>query len=165
MRRFIAILGTLLAMMILISGSAVAPWAVAITDYDTVTNRVEALGADNGDCASLGEFIPPAAPELGWMILDLGFGNEMLDSQVFTVYHRSSEPENYSVSISTGQFQDDWVAVNNPFTGDDDLADNDFTTPSTPGKEWRYIKLVGLTGSISPSDPIFGPEIDAVGYI
>jgi hypothetical protein len=160
-KRFGIILGIILTIIILISGSAVAAWVyVTVYDYDDCTNIYEIEGTDDDTYATLGE--NPST--LGWVILDLGSGNEMPPSQDFTVFTYSTESENYAVSVSTGALPDDWVPVNDQVIGDDDLDDHDFTTPSTPLKLWRYIKLVGLSGSVTMGDPTYGPEIDAVGW-
>lgn len=163
MKRSIAILGTILiTVVILISGSAVAPWhhAVGIYHYENVSDRFNILGAPNGTYASLGFDGPP--PELGVIVLDLGSGNEMGPSQDFTVFADTAVEEDYSAAVAESP-EDDGVWV-----GDgEDTQDFNFTTPSTPGMEWRYIILIGTSGvtAFSGGDYYYGPDIDAVGWI
>lgn len=158
MRKIITILGILLIITVLISGSSVATWRYVIwIDEDNTTNRDNIDGAEDGNFATLGVNTPTET--LGWILLDLDRGYEMPPNQDFTVFADSSESEQYSVYVSPSSTGGTYVGSNY------DTADHDFTTPSSgSGPTYRYIKLVGLTGYIIGGDPIYGPEIDAVGW-
>jgi hypothetical protein len=160
MRKAIMFLGIILiATVILLSGSAVAQtwhFAVSIYDYEYVTDRFDILGPPNGEEAHLGQ--NPLT--LGWIIVDLGEDNEMGRDQDFTVFASSPVLEYYRVYISSDTFE--WVPEDGWFGNDSE--DHDFTTPGTTGGSWRYIKLVGISGICDPPDPVFGPDIDAVGW-
>jgi hypothetical protein len=161
MRRLITILGILVTVTIIISGSAVAQvwhYAVAVTDYYDCLNPDYALYAPNGQHAALGVDTP--YQKLGWIILDLGEDNEMGRNQDFTVFASSAVLEYYRVYISVGTTE--WEPEEGWFGNDSE--DHDFTTPGTPNREWRYIKLVGISGICDPGDPDYGPDIDAVGW-
>jgi hypothetical protein len=161
MRKQIVIFGTLLiAALVVISGSAVAPFVQVVTDFDYCTDEDEILGADDDVYASIGEGHPVF--ELGWVLLDLGSGNAMPYSQVFTVYggYPGGSEETYNVYVSE---TDDIEAVEYVGQGDD-TSDEDFTTPSTPiNAQWRYIFIEGVIGAFD-TDPAYGPDLDAVGY-
>ncbi|UCE36801.1 MAG: hypothetical protein JSW00_14985 [Thermoplasmata archaeon] len=163
MRRFIAILGTLLiAMVIIISGSAVATWVyVTWIDEDNTSNTDNINGAPDDNYASLGEDGPP--PVLGWVLLDLGSGNEMPFSQEFTVFADSSMEENYSVWVG-----ETTEKATMSYVGDgSDLDDEIFTTPSQPfNGSWRYIYIEATSGltAFEGGDYVYGPDIDAVGW-
>ena len=158
MRRTVAICGTfLIAAVLIISGSAVAAWyyAVSVDDGADYTDGNEMLGSDDDDHGTLGIDSPL---RLGWISLDLGSGNEMGPSQDFTVFANSADSEEYSVHVQDpGKNVPVWLGNNY------DLADHDFTTPSTFGKTWRYIILVGESG-LDTGDYAYGPDIDAVGW-
>jgi hypothetical protein len=83
-------------------------------------------------------------------------------NQDFTVYASSSVLEYYRLYIWTGQGIDSWYPEEGWLR--DDTQDYDFTTPSTSGKEWRYFKFVGISGVCDPADPVYGADIDAVGW-
>jgi len=168
MRRTVAIIGILLiAAVLIISGSAVAPWAVDWVEAYTsnVTDPDNALDDAGlyGD-ATIGQNSPPL---LGVLMLDLGSGNEMGANQLFTVYGWSGLGvniyETYNVTIYTDGLNDSY----GPYNGWDS-ADLDFYTPLTPqAAEWRYIEITGTYGEVQGGnqyDTIYGPEIDAVGY-
>jgi hypothetical protein len=164
MRKAITILGTILiAAMILTSGSAVATWYFAdhVEDYERCHNPDDAVGAPDYEYATLGVETPIL--RLGWIILDLGSGNEMGLNQNFTVFASSTYPELYDVFVSENA---SWEYKEMFWVGQDyDTANHDFTTLSTPEKQWRYIGLEGKSGAVSPpQDPFYGPEIDAVGW-
>ena len=162
MRRNVAILGILLTVVILISGSAVAPWHfVAWVQEDHTTNPDYIDGAPNGDDASLGEYIPPADPVLGWILLDLGSGNEMGPGQDFTVFADNPVNETYDVGVSP-----DTSPAHTQYVGSGwDTENLTFQTPGEPfNGEWRYIFIQGTSGDLTFMDPIYGPEIDAVGW-
>ena len=159
MRKLITILGTLLiAVTILISGSAVAPWVTWI--YEENTSDTDYInGAPNGYYASLGKNGPPAV--LGLVVLDLGAANAMGPNQQFTVFADSSVSENYTVAVSETA-EDDGVEVGSG----EDTQNHTFYTPSTPRKSWRYIILTGTSGvtAYAGGDYYYGPDIDAVGW-
>jgi hypothetical protein len=161
MRKAIMFLGTILiATVILISGSAVATWYYAnyVIDYDKCRNPYYAVDAPDGYYATLGVETP--YQRLGWILLDLGSGNEMGPDQNFTVFASSYEQELYKVSISEEPDYETTIYIGQ---GRDDM-DQYFFTPLTPDKSWRYILLEGFSGSYTPLDPYYGPEIDAVGW-
>jgi hypothetical protein len=161
MRRLITILGITITIMILISGSAVATWHYAnyVIDYDKCRNPYYAVGAPDGYYATHGFETPYY--RLGWILLDLGSGNEMGPDQNFTVFASSYYPEYYNVSISEEPNYETTIFIGR----DEDTSSHDFKTPLTPDKSWRYILLEGFSGSYSPPlDPYYGPEIDAVGW-
>ncbi|UCE36285.1 MAG: hypothetical protein JSW00_12190 [Thermoplasmata archaeon] len=164
MKRIITILGTLLTVIVLMSGSAVAQptwhYAVDVADSEDCTNPDWALGAPNPYDAALGT--NGLDPKLGWMLLDLGSGNEMGASQDFTVYASSSVLEYYRLYIWTGEAKDPLYPEDGWLR--DDTQDYGFTTPSTPGMEWRYFHFVGISGICDPGDPYYGADIDAVGW-
>lgn len=162
MKRFIIISGTLLiTMAILISGSAVAlTWHYIQSVQRSLycTNPFDARYRENGKHATIGENFP--AVRLGYIILDLGEGNEMGANQLFTVFHNSVTPEAYKFWL-----HDDGVHSSDVYEWWDDTADKNFSTPSTPNRLWRFIEIHGLSGDTSDDDdPIYGPEIDAVGW-
>jgi hypothetical protein len=163
MRRFIAILGTLLiAVVIIISGSAVATWVyVTVYSSNSCTDITDIEAAEDNVYASLGQDGPP--PVLGWVLLDLGSVNEMPSSQDFTVFADTSVEENYSV----------WVGITNviatmSYVGQgSDLDDEIFQTPSQPAHGgWQYIYILGTSGIAGAvgGDYAYGPDIDAVGW-
>jgi hypothetical protein len=159
MRKAIMILGTILiAAVIIISGSAVATWVYAHWIDEDDTPDINFIDALDGDQAALGQTGPPLV--LGWVILDLGSGNEMGRNQDFMVFANSPVLEFYRVYISVGSTE--WVPEDGWFGNDSE--DHDFTTPGTSGGSWRYIKLVGISGICDPGDPEYGPDIDAVGW-
>ncbi len=158
MRKKVAIFGTILIAAILIfSGSAVATWVwVTWIDEDNTTNPDYINGAPDSNAATIGESSPDI---LGWIICDLGSSNVMPNSQNFSVFGYSTEPEDYTVWVSETHLRfEDYVG-----SGTDDTTEI-FTTPSTGGDSWRYILICGTSGYITLTDPIYGPEIDAVGW-
>ena len=160
MRKGIMILGTILiAMVLLISGSAVAQWKyVEWIDYRDVTNRDGINGPENNDPVSLGNVGPPV--ECGWILCDLGSGNEMSNSQHFTVFAACTvNVHNESYNVSVGESLDDMINVG---TGYDTMS-MVFQTPSTGGDAWRYINLTAYF-SDTRADPAPGAELDAVGW-
>jgi hypothetical protein len=169
MRRIVAILGTLLiAMVIIISGSAVAVWHFArvITLYDDTTNEDEILDAPDDVHATLGENgIYPNPDKLGFVVVDLGMGHEIPADHDFTVFatpgslYYNYKTEEYLVAV--GESSDSFELVG----GDDDQGDHVFTTPNKPGNLYRYILITGTDGEPGVTeDPIYGPEVDAVGW-
>jgi len=156
MKRVGTILGALLiAAIIIVSGSAVANWAQSVYSHPNCTDWDEARFAPDGDLASVGE--DGAPPILGVLTLDLGAGNEWGASQDFVVYGDVPEGinETYLIKVITK----DWKTESSMWPGWDS-EDLTFTTPSTPGLVWRYIRIIGTSGA----NDIWGPEIDAVGY-
>ncbi len=158
MKRFGTILGILLTVTILISGSAVA-WVYAYWIDEDNTTDIDYIDDLDGNHASLGEHNPPAPPVLGWVLLDLGSGNEMPNSQDFTVFADSIGNETYDVSV--GETPNP-AATEYVGTGYDTQRLT-FQTPSTGDDAWRYILIEGKTGGLS-LDPAYGPDIDAVGW-
>lgn len=164
MKRIGTILGILLTVTILISGSAVATWVHADHHepaYTDCENPTYAEGADNDEYASLGHDDP--SPVLGYILLDLGSGNEMPPWQDFTVFADTDVNETYHVSVAP---DDNPNATQYVGTGWD-TEDLIFQTPGgPPGTLWRYIFLEGITGQPASGggDYYYGPEIDAVGW-
>ena len=168
MKKVVGILGVLgIAAIIIISGSAVATWVyVTVYDYDDCVNIDYIERAPDGYHATLGINVAPPPPYglLGSVILGLGSSNKMPPSTDFTVFADvywggNAERETYEVLV--GDNVNPFVSVGSA----DDQGDHDFTTPSTPGKEYQYIKIEATSGEPPvPSDPIYGPEIDAVGW-
>jgi hypothetical protein len=79
------------------------------------------------------------------------------DNTYITVYGQTGgQRENYTVMIYNGDFSYSLTLG----TDQSDQGDNDFYTYSGPGL-WQFIRIIGTTGI---TDPIYGPEIDAVGY-
>jgi hypothetical protein len=162
MRKTITILGTMIiTSIILISGSVVAPWVYGESVYNSeyASNESNILGAPGGGDATLGENLP--SQRTGAIVVELNSSDAMPPDQQFTVFAGGTlVNETYSVSVS----EDGETDV--IYRGDgDDQSDYVFTTPSTPGKSWRYIHLAGTSGSRVGLDDIYGPEIDAVGWI
>jgi hypothetical protein len=161
MGRYVAIFGTLLIMVILLSGSSVAQtWHYALSQTNTnCTNPDYALGAPNPNDATIGQ--NPST--LGSIILDLGAANEMGPDQDFTVYgDPGGITEKYKVEVIEGSSGGGGIIPVG--FGQDTNAEEDFTTPSDFGKTWRYIRINGTSGSTGGGDTIYGPEIDAVGW-
>jgi hypothetical protein len=159
------ILGILLTITILISGSAVAVWHYArvITLNDDTTNEVEILYAPDDVHATLGENGPPKA--LGFVVVDLGVSHEIPHNTEFWVFatpgafYNNYKPEEYLVAV--GESSDSFELVG----GDDDQGDHVFTTPNKPGNLYRYILITGTDGKDGAAgDTIYGPEVDAVGW-
>ena len=159
MRKTGAILGTLLiAAVLIISGSAAATWVwVTLHSSNNCTSPGNIAGVPDGNEASLGNYGPPAV--LGWIITELGSGNEMPNNQDFTVFAASSLNESYDIYV--GETSNP-AATQYVGTGWD-TEDLTFQTPSTGKDAWRFIYLEGKTGTLT-GDPAPGPEIDAVGW-
>ncbi|UCF08928.1 MAG: hypothetical protein JSW28_04355 [Thermoplasmata archaeon] len=158
MRRIIAILGTLLAVAVLISGPVFAAtwhYGVSVESYYNCTNPNEILGAPDDKYCSLGT----SAEDLGEIIINLSYSGAMGRKQVFWVFAQSAYQEPYNVYISTRPDFADSVDLG---LGYDD-ADQYFETPDEATIGWRYIQLVGVDG-VSDPDPVYGPDIDAVGW-
>jgi hypothetical protein len=155
-RRIITILGILLIVTILISGSVVAPYIISAAGSVNCTNQTYATGSPDTQHATAGKNSPPT---LGVLRLDFGSGNEMDPDQIFTVYASSAMNESYGVQVeshnSTVQ-----TAIGNGW----DTQNCDFTTPSESGWKWRWVIITGSSGVIAWNDAIYGPEVDAVGY-
>ena len=157
MKKLITILGILLTVTILISGSAVATYVYAIAQTnDDCTNPNNALGPPNGTYATIGR-----DPDiLGWILLDLGSVNAMPSSQDFVVFAETLVAEDYDVWVGENTTIEylHWVG-----RGTDDRNEI-FTTPSEPDAgSWRYILIIGASG-VKPGDYDYGPDIDAVGW-
>ncbi|UCE39364.1 MAG: hypothetical protein JSW00_09125 [Thermoplasmata archaeon] len=163
MRKYIAILGTLLIATILLSGSAVAQrWHyVDIVDSHTnCENEDDACGVPDNKYATVGTNFP--SPTLGNLVLDLSEANLMGPNQDFTVYHQSNTNETYYISVIT----DDKTVESTAWLGWD-TENLVFTTPSNEGLLWRYFNIEGETGEIEfgeLEDIIYGPEINAIGW-
>ena len=162
MRRFVAIMGILLTVTILISGSAVATWVYgrSIHSYSQCTNIDDILGPEDDDHATIGVGVP--SEDTGWVIVDLDAGHGVDANTEFTVFAWGSgtpnnKSENYNVSI--GMTTSALVYVGS----DDDQENHTFTTPNY-GSDWRYILIEGTSGETGLGDPIYGPEITAVGW-
>ncbi|UCE39242.1 MAG: hypothetical protein JSW00_08505 [Thermoplasmata archaeon] len=155
MKKIVITFGILLAVTILMSGSAVAPWIIDASLSIDCENVNDAVGAPDNSFATAGT--NPST--LGTLVLDFGVTNAMPPSTTFTVYGGSTENESYGVEIkSIGNTTDAVLGIGW------DGADYHFTTPSTPGIYWQWVLITGATGQTSFEDPIYGPEIDAVGY-
>ncbi len=158
MKKYMTILGISLIIPILISGSTVAPWAQSIYypwSYD-YTNESDALGAPDGDHATVGVNGPPQ--KLGRLALNLGSGNTMGPNTDFWINASSTINETYEVGLvdsSQNWYTPGWTGW--------DTEDCKFTTPPTGGN-WQYIIITGKTGVVTDSDPIYGPEVDAAGF-
>ncbi len=161
MKRYTAILGILLTITILISSSALAQptWHYA-QDYSQIncTDPGEALYAPDDDHASCGKNTPQV---LGTLTLDLGQNSDdwMGPNEDFTVW---GQPGGVNESYDVGLID----SKGNPSAGGwsgYDAADLTFTTPSGEAR-WRYIVITGTSGGTDAGDPIYGPEIDAVGW-
>jgi hypothetical protein len=156
MRKVITVVGTLLTVMILFCGSAVAAWVwVEVYDEDYTTDIYEIEDAPDNVYATIGQ--NPST--LGWVILDLGISNAMGASQDFVVVAQSSVSEDYDVFV--GETSDveymEYVGSGN------DTQNNTFTTPSTVERGYQYILIDGQSGVIA-GDYYYGPDIDAVGW-
>ena len=166
MRRIMAIFGVLvIAVTVIISGSAVAVWHYGdhVEAYYKCTSPDEALGAPDCSHASLGVDTPVEA--LGWIIIDLGSGNEMGSNQTFGVYSSSAFEELYNVTIFTANWQSEYKYADHLFPYYwNDTWDHEFTTPTDPGTGWRYIRIDAITAGRRIPDTTWGPEIDAVGW-
>lgn len=161
MRRMIPILGIfLITILIIISGSSVAVWKYIdhVDGYYQCTNPTWAVGSPDGQDATIGVSTP--REKLGWIVLDLGEGNEMGPSQNFTVFHSTAENETYTLTIWTVN-NDTWHVYPLDYWDTENLV---FQTPPTSGKSWRYVQFDALDGSTGPQDWIYGPEVDAVGW-
>ena len=159
MKKLITILGILLAVTILLSGSAVAAWVYVTVDYSEDCTYIDEIeGAEDDVFASLGEDRLPFDGILGWVFLDLGSGNEMGPSQDFTVFASSSVSEYYDVFVQASDHHSP-IFVGN----DEDTANHVFTTPSLLGVTYRYIIRIGDSG-VRGDGPAWGPDIDAVGW-
>jgi hypothetical protein len=149
-------LGILFTTTILLSGSATAVYVYGVSIYGSnlSTNTNSILGAPDSNHATLGQ--NPSS--LGYIVVDLGASNAMPASTQFTVFADGGGiTEYYTVSVSEDMTTESYVGY------DSDSGDKVFYTPSS-GSSWRYIRLAGATGSTSVWDPIYGPEIDAVGW-
>ena len=154
MRRIITILAILLILVMLNSGSGVAPtryYAVDVADFDECINPFYAIGPPNGSKASLKDSTN------GWIILDFGEGNEMGANEDFTIHSNSANAEYYKVYIYTGN----WDYYEIPFSPWDDTTARTFSTPGYG--TWRYVEII-CTYSTGDDDPLPGAEVDAVSY-
>jgi hypothetical protein len=83
--------------------------------------------------------------------------------QDFTVFgtNGTGNNETYDVLVSEQPNLVDFVYVGSGW----DSEDLTFTTPATDPASWRYIWINGTSGNKHIIfDPIYGPEIDAVGW-
>jgi hypothetical protein len=158
MRKMILMLGTLLiTITILISGSVVAPYVIDVTDHANCTNIDEIRYIYDTVYASLGDY---SGYVLGWAVLDLGSGGAMGPSTNFIVYATSPAEEVYNISVAETPEDDGWYLGSGI-----DTQNETFTTPSDPGRSWRYIIIRGWTGLPEQTgDYGYGPDIDAIGY-
>lgn len=162
MGKAITTLGILLIVTILISGSAMAAWVwVTWIDEEDTSNTDNIDGAPDTYVISLGQDGTP--PVLGWVLVDLGSGNEMPPSQDFRVVAQSSVEEDYDVFIGITSDVPYMQYVGSGI----DTRNETFTTPASPPTGmWRYILLQGqsgVTGALG-GDHEYGPDIDAVGW-
>ena len=164
MRKYVAIIGILLTVTILISGSAVAGtwhYAQEVEFEENCTDEDEILYEPNGSSASIGQSNPPV---LGRILVDLGEDNYMGDNQNFTVFGGSlgiHNKEEYDVWVS----EDSETIDYEDYCGrGDDRENEEFWTPSDPEKEWRYIYIHAVSGHANGGGPAYGPDIDAVGW-
>lgn len=160
MKRYLAIIGTLLIATILISGHVVAQtWTVAVRyggyTFDC-TDETEAIDARDGDHATVGVNYP--SETLGQLTLDFGAGNGIPNDYEFRVCAVSYYNETYVVNVLN---YDD--TINTTAGNGWDTEDCYFTTPSSGGP-WRYVMIIGTSGASVIGDLNYGPEIDAVGY-
>jgi hypothetical protein len=163
MKRFTAILGTLLiAAVIIISGSTVATMVYAhhyVPGYSyNCTNPKEAEGPYDTDYASVGVTGPP--PVLERLTLDMGPEENWIPPDTdFIVYGDiSGTTETYTVTVWDGGHENyDYLGTGS------DTNNETFTTADeeTYNLMWRYIQIDATSGA---SDPTYGPEIDAVGW-
>jgi hypothetical protein len=165
-KKHMTVLGALLTLTMLIGTSVpvqAQTWHYGQSIYygywgtQNCHNATNALSGPNTLFATAGTNGPP--PALGKCVIDLGSGNEMGPNQNFTVFATSVVNETYWVTVwvdNTSRHSTGWYGY--------DVKNYEFFTPPTSGKLWRFIEIVGITGSISGSDPIYGPEIDAVGW-
>jgi hypothetical protein len=155
-------IGTILiSAVILISGSAVATWIYASSVYsdEDCENSEEALGAPDEECATVGTNDPD--PTIGDLWLDFGFAGISNDVDIYVYGDAvSNPPEYYTVYI----YNNDLSYSSLLGSGQSDQTTNYFDTGSPNTGFWEFIRIIGTSGSTSPSDPIYGPEIDAVGY-
>jgi hypothetical protein len=157
-RKILTIIGTLLTVTIVLSGSVVATWVYAQNAWGTdCTNELNARFAPDGNHATAGKNNPPT---LGTLYLDLGSTNKMPPDTEFTVFAGSAVMENYSVEVMT-----DDLTLNTTVGYGWDTENLTFNTPSDQGHLWQYIIIHGVTGLTRwPDDQIYGPEIDAGGW-
>lgn len=162
MKRSIAIIGSLLTVTVLLSGSSLAyqwHYVDSVFRAEDCTNEGDAVGAPNGDHATIGQSGEVA--KLGIIILNMSIDNAIPPDTTFTVFASSAIEETYNLSI----IDEDWVYRIDYPSPKGDTTNQDFYVPGSPTVHWCYIEIRGLTGDDSdPSDPIYGPEIDAVGW-
>jgi hypothetical protein len=162
MRKTIAIIGTLLiAAVLIISGSAVASWLYVgdVEDYEDCTNPYEAIGAPDGDHATIGINFPPTE---GWINLSLAALSGLPQYTEFIVFASSTVRENYSLQVVSLLFQKSSWSF-----GNDDTQNQDFTTETLNNPQndvWMYFMIYCEGGSINDTDQIYGSEIDAIGW-
>ncbi|UCE73424.1 MAG: hypothetical protein JSV56_10390 [Methanomassiliicoccales archaeon] len=158
MRKILMILGTLLTVTILLSGSAVATWVYAQDAWGTdCTNELNARFAPDGNHATAGKNNPPT---LGTLYLKLANDDKMPPDTEFTVFAGGSAVnETYRVEVMT-----DDLTINTTVGEGWDTENLTFKTPPDQGHEWQYIIIHGLTGLTNLWDTIYGPEIDAGGW-
>ncbi len=161
MKRFITILGILLTTVILLSGSAVATWLYvgSVVSSKDCTNPDEAIGEEDGDHATIGINSPPT---FGWINLSLAALTGMPGYTAFTVFASSTVRENYSLQQVSLLFQKSTI-----WYGNDDTQDQYFISEGLRQPDidlWRYFIIESEEGSTNETDPIYGSEIDAIGF-
>jgi hypothetical protein len=158
MRKIILMLGTILIATILISGPVMAEeiYIARVESSVDCTYPSNAVGIHNDAYATIGE--NPST--LGLIILDFGLALSMGSDQEFTIYGMShGETETYDVRV----IEQDGTTYADLGSGED-TTDEVFTTPSTSGRDWRWVKITATFGNKGDGDNNYGPEIDAVGY-
>ncbi|UCE38643.1 MAG: hypothetical protein JSW00_05280 [Thermoplasmata archaeon] len=163
MRKYIAILGTLLIATILLSGSAIATWYYAGNVYieGDCENSEYALGEPNFQYATVGTNDPD--PAIGDLWLDFGFGG-IPKGQLVWVYgwYGGGILEYYRVDVYAN---DGETSCSGGSYISDQINHSFYTGSYLPtGLYWKFVRIQGETGSTGPSDTIYGPEIDAVGF-
>ena len=163
MKRYVITLGTLLITIVLMSGSAAATWfyVTDITTYEHVMNRYEILDGPNDIDASLGETIL-GTDFLGQIWLYFGDFVYPTEGDTITIFGGGgTSNETYKFRLACDNWPGD-TCYTDWDTGNSDQTDNDMTVPANcddHDEPWRHVIIYAETGS---SDPIYGPEIDAV---
>jgi hypothetical protein len=88
----------------------------------------------------------------------------MENNQSFIVYASSTVRENYSLRL----LRQPAGAPSSWWTELDDTTNQYLTAPPSdlgPTETWRFVEIHSDEGFTNGTDPIYGPEIDAVGYI
>jgi len=162
MKRYKAVLGTLLTIATLIGASGVvqAAWyhADSVYSYYKVRLPDNAVGPPDGDHAT----IQGSSGDPGELILDMG-DNPIPDKRSggvdFWVNASSNVTEYYVVWVITA----DWATVNWACSGND-TVDYPCHIPANTGTEYKYLNITAISWTTGPGDPHAGPDIDAVSW-